>query len=146
MTVRGRGPLPKDPAKRARTNKDLRDLRVIEAEPVPAPPLPEVMPSGADWPEQTRVWWQMWSVDPLTAEFRPSDWADLLDTAVVHGRFWSGDVRQAAELRLRVARHGATAEDRARLRITFAQADRADAERPKPAAAASRQSFGPLTA
>jgi hypothetical protein len=57
------------------------------------------------------------------------DNADLLDTAVIHGLFWRGDVKLAGELRLRIAKHGATQEDRARLRITFAAADVADEKR-----------------
>ena len=45
----------------------------------------------------------------------------------------------AAELRLRVAKFGATPEDRARLRIQFAQADEADSKRPEKRAGGSRR-------
>jgi hypothetical protein len=74
----------------------------------------------------------MWGTSPLSDRFSANDWSELLDTAVLHGRFWSGSVTVAAELRLRVAKFGATPEDRARLRITFAAADEADAKRPAP--------------
>jgi hypothetical protein len=43
-----------------------------------------------------------------------------------------------AELRLRVAKMGATSEDRARLRITYAQADEAEEKRDRKGTPASR--------
>jgi hypothetical protein len=79
------------------------------------------MPNGDLWPEVTREWWAMWGADRLTDDLRATDWSDLLDTAVLHALLWSGDVKVAGELRLRVAKHGATAGDRARLRITYAK-------------------------
>ena len=135
----GRGPAPKDPAKRARRNKDPQAMRVIEAEPRPQPDLP----AEVDWHPMTRRWWAMWGESPLAQDFTANDWSELMDTAAIHSRFWSGDYRQAAELRLRVAKFGATPEDRARLRITFAQADEADAKRPTKGAPAKR-AYGDL--
>ena len=141
----GRGPAPganparKPPGKRARRNTADPAMRVIEAEPEPQPELPE----GVDWHPQTLEWWAMWGRSPLAAEFTANDWSELLDTATIHSRFWHGETKQAAELRLRVAKFGATPEDRARLRITFAQADEADSKR-KPPAKGSRSSFGDL--
>lgn len=122
----GRGPAPKDPSSRARRNKDPQALRVLIAEPAPQIPLPLVMPDGEPWPAATRAWWAMWADSPLSAEFTTTDWSYLLDTAIIHGRLWTGDVKAAPELRLRVAQFGATPVDRARLRITFAQAEEAD--------------------
>lgn len=144
----GRGPQPKDASRlvgHGAAKARMAGMRVVESKPVPQPPLPEFMPEGVEWPEQTRVWWEMWRVDPLTSEFRATDWADLLDTAVIHGRFWLGEVKLAGELRLRVAKHGATQEDRARLRITFAAADEADEKRARPVPS-SRERRGPLKA
>lgn len=144
----GRGPAPKDPAKRARRNKDPQAMRVIEAEPQPQPPLPtlEVEKDGElvefVWPARTVEWWQMWGDSPLAEDFTSNDWSELLDTALLHAKFWRGSTSVAAELRLRVAKFGATPEDRARLRITFAQADEADAKRgPKKSA---RSDYGDL--
>jgi hypothetical protein len=150
----GRGPAPKDPKKRARTNSDPVALRVITAEPIAQPDLPEfdvqVEVDGElasrrfVWPARTREWWQMWDASPLSTEFTSTDWSELLDTALLHARFWNGDHKVAGELRLRVAKFGATPEDRARLRITFAAAD--DAEEKRPQRASSRGRRGPLTA
>lgn len=124
----GRGPAPKDPVRRARRNKGP-EMQIILSEPVPQPKLPARMPNGEPWPQITRAWWRMWGKDPLAKEFRATDWAELRDTAVLHGLYWSGDVKLAGELRLRTAKFGATAEDRARLRIQYAAADEADDKR-----------------
>jgi hypothetical protein len=93
---------------------------IVEADPAPQPPLPATMPDGSEWPEQTRQWWAMWGSNPRTVDYHSTDWAMLLDTAVLHARFWLGDISVAGELRLRVAKHGATPLDRARLRATYA--------------------------
>jgi hypothetical protein len=77
------------------------------------------MPDGAAWPARTRAWWRRWAKDPRAKRFDAAAWDDLLDTAVVHGRLWSGDWKSAAELRLRTAKYGVTPEDRARMRVTL---------------------------
>jgi hypothetical protein len=155
IAVAGRGPAPKDPNKRARTNKDPHALRIITAEPAPQPELPEfdvqvevdgeLVSQSFTWPTRTREWWQMWADSPLSDDFTSTDWSELLDTALLHARFWNGDHKVAPELRLRVAKFGATPEDRARLRIQFAQADEADEKRAAPKSS-SRQRRGPLKA
>lgn len=145
----GRGPAPKDPNKRARRNKDPIPMRVIHADPTPQPELPtfHVESDGAlvefVWPARTHQWWQMWGDSPLSAEFTATDWSELLDTARLHAEFWTGSTKVAAELRLRVAKFGATPEDRARLKITFAQADEAE-ERRGTRQASSRERYGGL--
>jgi hypothetical protein len=114
----GRGPAPKDPKDRARRNKDPHPLRVILAEPARQPELPTfdvtveidggVHTQTFAWPERTREWWSMWAESPLSDEFTSTDWSELLDTALLHARFWGGDIKVASELRLRVAKFGAT--------------------------------------
>lgn len=143
----GRGPAPKDVGTRARRNSEPSALRVITASPMAQPDLPdfdlqvevdgELVAQSFDWPARTREWWQMWADSPLSAEFTSTDWSELLDTALLHAKYWKGDHKVAGELRLRVAKFGATPEDRARLRIQFAQADVAE-ERRGPAVRESR--------
>lgn len=127
MPRRG-GPRPKD-ADQLVNPSSRRDrkaaMQVVVDEPVGPPDLPD-NPFYEEWPEQTARWWDSWINNPLTDDYRESDWLDLVDCAVIHSRLWSGEIKAAAELRLRMARHGATREDRARLRITFAQADSAE--------------------
>lgn len=150
----GRGPAPKDPATRARRNKPATPTKTVAAprtKKTTQPPLPRLtfgkMVDGEEvqvdyrWPEQTITWWKMWGDSPLSADFIANDWSELLDTARLHAQFWSGDSKVASELRLRVAKFGATPEDRARLRITL--------EPPGPKTAAkktssSRTRFGDL--
>ena len=151
----GRGPQPKDPSRRARANKDPIPLRVIMAEPIEQPELPsfdvhvkidgEMVTREFEWPERTRSWWRMWGDSPLSAEFTSSDWDFLLDTALLHARFWNGDMSVEAGLRLRVAKFGATPEDRARLRIQFASAEEADEKRERRSGPSARERRGPLT-
>lgn len=147
----GRGPAPKDPASRARTNSDPSGLKLVTVEPVKQPKLPakrtvmvEGMPITQAWPAATKTWWKMWADSPLSAEFTSTDWSELLITALLHAAVVSGDLKFAAELRLRVAKFGATPEDRARLRIQFATAEEAES---KPAVGKSaRERRGPLKA
>lgn len=129
----GRGPAPKDSEKRARANSDPVTLRVVPVLPVRQPELPELWISNTQlvWPNQTQEWWRVWGESPLSANFTDSDWSFLLDTAILHAQLWSGDSKVAGELRLRVAKFGATPEDRQRLRIKFAVPDGEEYEKPK---------------
>ena len=120
FVVAGKGRLPKPDHMRARANRDERPRYLVVSDPVSQPPLPDCMPGGEPWPERTVEWWKMWGEDPLSGSFRATDWSELMDTALIHAEVWSGNMRLANELRLRTARMGATAEDRARLRIQFA--------------------------
>lgn len=132
----GNGPPPKDPSKRARRNKDVAQLRIVTIDPVDQPDLPEFdVETTRDgesvmlpfqWPAATRDWWSMLALHPLSGEFTEIDWSYLLDTARLHAAFWQGRLDFASELRLREAKYGFTPEDRARLRIQFAQATEAE--------------------
>lgn len=138
----GRGPSPKDPARRARSNSDPIPMRILPAVLAAQPELPffYVTTTWRDketgqniterepysWAPQTEVWWDMWASSPLASSFTSTDWSELLDTALIHSEVWNGDFKLASELRLRTAKFGATPEDRARLRIQFAEADEAE--------------------
>jgi hypothetical protein len=112
----GRGPARKPDGARARRNVDPhphRELRLVRA-PQPA------LPRGVKWCAQTRAWWKAWAKSELSRDFTADDWSFLLDTALMHNEMWSGgEVRLAGEIRLRVAKFGATPEDRQRLRLTL---------------------------
>jgi hypothetical protein len=136
----GRGPAPKDPRRRARHDSTpSTTLQFVRAE---QPELPESVP----WCERTREWWAMWGESPQAEHFMASDWDFLLDTALMHQAVWAdGEYKYAAEVRLRVAKFGSTPEDRARLRMHFADADEKDAKR-RPAATSAREQFRSLRA
>jgi len=139
----GRGPAPKPASRRARSNKDQIGATVLEFRPAKAPELPE----DVDWHQRTRDWWAMWGRSSQAEGFTESDWSFLLDTALMHHAMWSkGQWTLAAEVRLRVAKFGATPEDRARLRMVFADADEKDERRAAKAASSARERRGPLKA
>lgn len=139
----GMGPAPKDPRRRARTNSDPIPTTVLRFEQAEQPPLPKAPGWLKTWPAQTKRWWTLWGGSAQAEHFTATDWDFLLDTAVLHAAVWGeGEVRHLPELRLRVAKFGATMEDRARLRMQFAQADDADAKRI--IVPSSRERFGDL--
>lgn len=115
----GVGPAPKDANKRARRNKDPIATTVLAFVPGEQP----FLPADHEWHPQTIEWWKLWRESSLSNTFTALDWQFLLDTAVLHTRFWLGDMKAAPEYRLRVAKFGMTPEDRARLRIVFADAE-----------------------
>lgn len=88
-----------------------------------------------DWHPITRAWWDEWRRSELALILEPSDWQFLQDTAYIHHRSYN-DTRASiaqvtaamAEIRQRVAKFGATFEDRIKLRIRFAEATTAEAK------------------
>lgn len=140
----GRGPTPKDPAKRARRNGDPVSQTTLRAEVVEAPPLPA---RYEDYPEVAE-WWQTWVDSPQADLFSSTDWQYLRDTLplVRAYHYDENGLKHAGEIRLRVAQFGATPADRARLRMTFAQADEADRKRPAGETGESRARYGGLRA
>jgi len=148
----GRGPAPKDPSKRAgHSPTDPVPHRSLVLRPSPQPDLPtfEIEKDGElrefAWPARTQVWWRMWGESPISADFTDTDWSFLLDTAILHARYWRGDSSIASELRLRMAKYGATPEDRSRLRIIATAEPEPEPEPAEPGATGSRTRRGPLT-
>jgi hypothetical protein len=152
----GRGPQPKDPSKRVRRNAEPTASTILRFEESEQPSLPtffvkvevdgELVSRKFRWPKVTQAWWAMWRDSPQAEHFGSTDWSFLLDTALLHAAVWGqGDMKHAAELRLRVAKFGATPEDRARLRMQFADADAADSKRDSvPAGGSARERRGQI--
>lgn len=145
----GRGPAPKPADRRARRNSDPVPLHTLRLVRSPAPKLPADLRNAegkkVSWHPRTREWWKTWCDSELSNDFTATDWSFLLDTAYMHHLFWAeGKVKVAAELRLRVAKFGATPEDRARLRIVFAEADERESRPSRPAGSSARARRGPL--
>lgn len=139
----GRGPAPGQGAKPA-DQRRRRNAPATEQFEVVTPdgqlhgqPLPDTY----DWPEPTLAWWETWRTSALASKFTDTDWAFLLDTAVLHADFWLGNRSVASELRLRAAKFGATPEDRARLKVEVGNpSDRPKApKRLQPKSAQSRK-------
>lgn len=132
----GAGPAPKPDGRRARRNKDDQQTTILRFEEADQPELPD----GYPWPDETVKWWNLWRDSPQAEHFGSTDWSFLLDTAFLHAMLWgNADISVLPELRLRVAKFGATPEDRARLRMQFAEADEKDARRPQTSRPSARE-------
>lgn len=118
----GRGPAPTGKAEGTRRRNAPPTLTVVKVDgALRGAELPE-LPGEDEWPDATLEWWDTWRRSPQAQNFTDTDWSFLLDTALLHMAFWDGDTGVAAELRLRVAKFGATPEDRARLRLSIGDA------------------------
>jgi hypothetical protein len=116
----GRGPAKSENSIRSLTQKDIVKKTLVTT---PAELRGDPLPEGVEWHVRTLVWWETWRGSALTMTFGNTDWEFLLDTAVLHSAFWNGKLSVAAELRLRVAKIGATPEDRLRLRLEVTSPD-----------------------
>ncbi|WP_456302761.1 phage terminase small subunit [Streptomyces mirabilis] len=112
-----RGPAPKDNAQRRNVHQHAQSL---PAEAQPGRELPRGL--GITTPGAKRFW-RTWSTAPQTAAWTETDWAELELTAKLVDGLFKGDLKLAGEIRQRVAKWGATVEDRARLRMTFEKPD-----------------------
>jgi hypothetical protein len=115
----GRGPAPK--GKRTR-DRDTPEFREVKADgKLHGKPLPRgVLPKGQeDWHPQTLALWDSLRRSPLLADEPDLGWQFLVDTALMHHIMWTtGRWENASEIRLRLAKFGATPEDRMRLKVS----------------------------
>lgn len=116
----GRGPAPK-PSDQVRRRNERAPMTVLTVDGKEYGPD---LPDTHEWPAATLAWWETWRKSAQAQKFTDTDWAFLLDTAVLHADFWLGDRSVAAELRLRAAKFGATPEDRARLKLEVGDPDK----------------------
>lgn len=116
----GKGPTPKPDDQRRRRNA-MPDQTVLPAGGFTgeAPPLA----GSRGYLRRTRAWYRTWATSPQAATFIATDWLYLQETAQLVDSFFRGDLKVAAELRLRCAKLGATLEDRMRLRMTLGEAE-----------------------
>lgn len=113
----GTGPAPKQ--NKVRRNREPEKALIKADGTLRGFALPKgVLPEGEDWHSMTRRWWNAWRKSPqATRMLSEPDWFFLLDTALMHHQMWEkGRWDFASEVRLRVAKFGATPEDRLRLR------------------------------
>ncbi|MEU1037707.1 hypothetical protein [Streptomyces sp. NPDC005907] len=119
----GRGPAPKDPAKRRRRNAAEPETTIVPDDELRGPELPAGVLGEEDgveveWHPMTQLWWDSWRSSAQAQTFVQTDWLFLIDTALMHHTMWAkGRWEFASEVRLRAAKFGATPEDRARLKL-----------------------------
>ena len=112
----GLGRIPKAELSRERDTRrrDSELRRLAPDDEVRGRELPE-----GDWSSRTLRWWETWRRSAQAQTFTETDWDFLEDTAYLHDAMCKGDTGLAAELRIRVAKFGATPEDRMRLKIAI---------------------------
>ena len=108
-----RGPTPK--ASAVRRNKHDYEVE-LSPEAQPGRPLPKTLPVST---AGAKRFWKTWAESPQSATWMETDWMELEITTVLVDQLYCGDTKLAGEIRQRVAKWGATNEDRARLRMSF---------------------------
>lgn len=139
----GHGP-PPAATKRRRNAEPVPVQTVIADGSVHGFDLPEgVLPDGQEWHPQTVALWEALRRSPLLADEPELGWQFLIDTALMHHTMWAkGRWEFASEVRLRLAKYGATPEDRMRLRVkvtTPEQAEKGSESDARPASITERR-------
>lgn len=116
-----RGPLPKDPDKRVRRNKEHRST----IPPRPSAPSRRPMPPG-EWLPATQRWWATWCGSAQAEKFTEPAWQRLEMLVVLVDQFWaSGNAATMKEIRQNESLLGATPADMQRLKWDIAEAETA---------------------
>ncbi|MFF8629674.1 phage terminase small subunit [Streptomyces werraensis] len=108
-----RGPKPKENAVRRNKHPHSQTLSAGATEGRALPPGLGIRTAGA------KRFWKTWATSPQAAEWAETDWAELEITTKLVDEFYAGETKLAGEIRQRVAKWGATVEDRARLRMSI---------------------------
>ncbi|MFJ9900261.1 hypothetical protein ACIQPR_43725 [Streptomyces sp. NPDC091280] len=108
-----RGPRPKDNAVRRNKHEHAQQLNSSATEGRALPAGLGIKTAGA------RRFWRTWATSPQAGKWIETDWAELEITTKLVDSLFQGDLKQAGEIRQRVAKWGATTEDRARLRMSI---------------------------
>ncbi|MFJ9234372.1 hypothetical protein ACIRJ3_05230 [Streptomyces anulatus] len=108
-----RGPKPKDNAVRRNKHEHAQTLSSSTTEGRALPPGLGIKTAGA------RRFWRTWATSPQASNWAETDWAELEITVKLVDALYAGDVKLAGEIRQRVAKWGATTEDRSRLRMSI---------------------------
>lgn len=108
-----RGSVPKENAVRRNKHEHAVEL---SPEARPGRPLPSYLPVSSN---AAKHFWKTWSESPQSATWMETDWEELAVTVLLVDELYKGDTKLAGEIRQRVAKWGATNEDRARLRMKF---------------------------
>ena len=144
----GRGPAPKRPQDRARTNKDGAEWRVITMSPEAQPSLEDVLGdvnpvTREPWTESGRLLWSQLGGHPTTRALLPAQWSSLARAVAFDEAALAGRV-PPSEPRLRFAKFGIDPDDMLRMRVQVVAADEAEGRRERRVPSA-RERRGPLT-
>lgn len=93
-------------------------------------PIGPELSDTVEWHPKTKEWWHTWRMAPIAPLLEDTDWEELELAALAHHKIWTTINRISiaqmttglAEIRQRVAKFGATYEDRLKLRIKLSDA------------------------
>jgi hypothetical protein len=112
-----RGPSPKPNAQRRNLHPGAQELGTAAQPGRELPKALGITSAGG------KRFWDTWSKAPQTEHWLSTDWAELEITVKLVDEYFKGEFKHAAEIRQRVAKWGATVEDRNRLRMTIETED-----------------------
>lgn len=115
----GRGVAPKAVRSRGRDSaaRAAEMTQVADTGELHGPELPDDAISEP-WHPMTIRLWETLRGNPMLVDLPDLDWQFLIDTALMHHIMWAtGKFTHAQEIRLRLAKFGATPEDRMRLKM-----------------------------
>lgn len=116
----GRAPAEERKSKKKRPENELIESPdILSGYELPEGLMTDRHGEPLEWHPATKMWWNNWRGSPQSTKMMTQpDWDFLLDTALMHHAMWTYKKWElASEVRLRVAKFGATPEDRARLRL-----------------------------
>jgi hypothetical protein len=147
----GRGPAPKDPSLRRRTNTPARGewVTIWPPEKPVLPPLSRLRAPEGGWPSRTRELWEEWRRDAATTQWGPAEMAAARELAYLHAEWVRyGPASLASEIRLRTDSLGLSLKGKRDLRYVVGDpAQRPDTSRARAAAPAPQtREYGHLKA
>ena len=120
-----KGRVPRDVLSRRNdtARRQAEMVEIADTGELAGPELPQgVLADGESWLPQTQALWAELRRSPLMRDEPSLTWTYMIDTAVLHHDMWQhGELKHAAELRLRLAKIGITPEDRQRLKVRITQ-------------------------
>lgn len=136
----GRGPLPKDPKLRKRTNRPAENKRLATADAAKKNKVPAMpkRPGGKPWSAAVREWWKTVWQSPMALQWLDADISGCLHDLLILRQF-AHEAKTAtallpllAAIRLQEARLGLSPTDRQRLRWEVPTGDEAEARPQNP--------------
>lgn len=118
----GKGSSPKDPTELSlKAKKDKPFINVV-IEKTPQPFLEELLGeinslTGKSWSRPTLLLWSQLADFPSMKDMLPAQWSSFARAFMLDDALISGDVKVAAEARLRMAKYGIDPDDLMRMRI-----------------------------
>lgn len=128
----GRGPVPQATHQRERDTRrsvTSKEAHLVADGEVRGPTIRQATGRN-DWGARATAYWETWRTSPQAQLFADTDWQRLAMIVPLVELYWDDggrmpDKQLLAEIRLNEERLGATVQDRQRLRMKIAEAEKA---------------------